>query len=527
MLAAEYYIHFYFNDYAKNNDFSNIDSFIANKISSVINGYKNEMQNRWLATESKINKDTLEKMNSTISGLIDDEKQREDIVNSFNNFMKTSDEKTVNDSIADIGAEKIRNYSDIASLESTIDKIIDTFQKSLSNAMDKIIKKIDSSKTWANYSGAVIDAYIKGKKLSSNNNNELQNSIIQDLLSEDSFIKTLTIAESDKINKNLDSVLQQIAGIAASIKILGEQKIYKINGEDKRNYEVFQLIAKKLAGLSNILQGYVGELATAKALEGARDKVIELNDELIINIEMVGNKHINKNTGIFITPEIKKDPDLKKKNNKQNNITSKSDILLTITENEVSLTYGITVKNYKVKPGRKSDRFCLTKTANLFTGLNNIGVFDDEKFSKYFYNVAAGHDKENKYNLNQKWKQICQLSAFGQFLEVLAGSGKETQRITHAVLNGHVLSIGEVLDYIGPNFSNNTLVTVNGVLKGGRSGITENIWVMLDENINTKDRAKTVRSSLTTADVDYYINHKKFKIFMTIKRSIYGQKIKR
>lgn len=320
------------------------------------------------------------------------------------------------------------------------------FQYSLTNAIEDAYSQLNSDVAFSEFQGRIVQEYAQNKRVSGSN---IGKSILQDFLKVNGFKGLISSGST-----SLESYLQRLALLAYAIPSYGGESYgYSTgtrSGIANNVPQFFKIIASKTSGLLSFVKRETGELAVMKAQDDLiKDFTKKIQD---VNTSIRKMKPLSKGKEGWLSGSISVESDfdnLPSDKTKSNVRYSKGDVAVTVNSSNVSVTYGINVKDFKVNKGAKYQNINLSRSipflqayANVFGGYSNSLDF--------LYQLAAGHgDGVEGYSdgvLNLYWNELVDTVVKGSFLDAIAGMPSDN--VIYLTLNGKIFNIGDVAQRI-------------------------------------------------------------------------------
>lgn len=187
-----------------------------------------------------------------------------------------------------------------------------------------------------------------------------------------------------------------------------------------------------------------------------------LDGEAFVSTQVIGGKQTTITRTGQKDVNLQKDIEEKTKNKKKS--VSKGDVQVTITDNKVLITYGVSVKTYSFNTSINSKTVTLVSGTPFMEAAKKL--FGDQGGLRYMVNLAGGNPGSKDKNLkgysnselNERWDALVKEVAARNFIDVIAGFATENGPETlYLVINGQILSIINILSLlsnwvtIGPN----------------------------------------------------------------------------
>ena len=365
---------------------------------------------------------------------------------------------------------------------------INTFTTKLEEYLEIAYKKITNTATWEEYKQDLVIQYCKAKHVSPDNGN-LNNMIIQDFLQHEG-LKKLKITNS---SGSYETAIQNLTLLASALPDIqnftdGRSIINYSTGYDGAKQirgtgegltlRLLQVIARKVSGGFSNVKGFGAEMAWANA-------EIQGQNKLMKEIQAV-NKEIQKKDISVKSGDSYIQRDVGKR-------VSKGDVTVTVTNDNVFISYGISVKNYgKPSLGLNIPHITLGTYSN-FLDLANKAGYNDYSLVHY----AAAHQYRNKTGtsnsqLYQYWETIKQQTATMNIVDILAGQGQDSSdNVLVLVINGNAFTIDEILSkLVNENDTKKQLGISNTGLGGKNRLISLNTWKRDSNKNGSMDEAE-------------------------------------
>lgn len=465
MLASDYheYIHYAFVDYSSSTDVRNM--FMRDQVSDkyfkkggLANQFKTDYKSRMVSGDTDEYGDLLEFIEDT-SVL----------------------EKYFDVSYADVQSTSVRqmlktdNLASAEQIAETVSSFLNNFNKVIDLICEEIgVKGLDSFKS------AVIKEYcaVKGVKPGSKN---FANKVIQDVLTHDGMKRLkLTTGVSSSLNSSdeesavLDSCLRSCLLAAEALKDFGSggqqaatsfgNKKYSTGTSNGRSHYTggsagtLQVLVGKLQGLFSNIVGVGGELAFKKASQVGWEKLV---DEVRANQKAWESSHSGfaRFAGGVVSCDVKvTSTDIVKDEEKDERSVSKPDVVVTVTDNKVTITYGASVKRYRANRDGVVQSVSLVSGSTSFLEALERYCGNSKSTLNYVYNVAGGREgksarsdkniraKRGSVSLSElveRWNEIRDCVVMSNFLHYV--SGLENASSLFLVVNKQIYPIQDLL----------------------------------------------------------------------------------
>lgn len=256
------------------------------------------------------------------------------------------------------------------------------------------------------------------------------------------FGRLLALARAIPMIKNLKN--NDVSQLTAtySHKDTNGNKSYQI----KDKGELLSIILGKIGGILSSLGGAVEEIAVAHGLDICLKKVAGV----LVESMSVGENTVSK-TDPLLTLDATEPI--------ESFTMQKEDVSLTLCNEKVIATFGVTVKTKGVSNGSKhssKNNIKLQDETNLSVLLRKI---ENEGVSaNYILSLAGGRQKKNETGLLAAWIDMVDYGVKLSFLDALAGNGSEGNNAVFLIYNRQIYSIREILHKVisSPNAINYT-----------------------------------------------------------------------
>lgn len=405
---------------------------------------------------------------------------------------------------------------------------IDLFNNGLSNALTQAVTLVNSNLD--EYKTEVIKSYVQAKGLSSDlGGSELAQRIIQDFLIRDglSFLKDSSSSLNTVLNKLtlLATALPEFkSGMGSSFKYnTGSKKTLKSISSDA---EFINVLAGKCSGLWNNIKGAAGEMAVLQGELAVAKRAAK--GFAGVQAEITGNKRVAGSQWANISRQTKVNDDmtemLKLKDMSLSEHVSKADVTVTLTENDVIVNYGLSVKEFKpASPDTNGvigkvtiqDNTSFLESANRTFSGNGIA---------YMYNLAGGHGNSNvdlegvptysNEDLNSMWRQLKETVVISNFLYYLVGLPKEN--VYFLVGNKRVYDMSDIIDSV---VGNPKLLESNFKMVSRETMMRTNRWVDRTEGkagTNRNMKSAKARSESAIKSINSYLERAKITISLSL-----------
>lgn len=467
-ILAENYLHYYFDDADNIQPINNITyNQIMNQQIQYFRSRKNIMQKQ-SGLNQKDFADLINILTSDSNGI-----KRQIFEQEMGEFANNSGIDNL--TYSQFGNMDIDKLNDLLQQKAqTLANSINIFTKKLEEYLEKAYKKLSNTSTWEEYKQDLIIQYCKAKHVSLDNGN-LNSLIIQDFLQHEGLNKL----KIKKTSGSYETAIQNLTLLAAALPDIqdftsgrsiinystGYEGAKQIKGSGEGlTLQLLQVIARKVSGGFSNVKGFGAEMAWA-------DAEIQSQNKIMKEIQKI-NKQLQKKDIVVKSGDSYVQRDVGKR-------VSKGDVVVTITNDNVYISYGISVKNYK-RPslGLNIPHITLGTYSNFLNLANKTGYND---YSLVHY--AAAHQYRNgkgtsNTELYEYWETIKQQTTMMNIVDILAGQGKEgADNVLVLVINGNAFTIDEVLSKLinGSNAKGQLNVSNTGL--GGRDRLIKlNTW---------------------------------------------------
>lgn len=540
MTTAADYVYYTFNQYQYSESPGNavVDRFNAYNIKKYFLG-KN---NAWYNKIKKLRSDTISLAKSSDSDAF------AEIVEAFldpDSLLSSEFESAYDTSGATVDKTITRYVQDDLDISSVSTAMAEDLTSVVQSFMNGLRSKIESCQSeidmgYEAYCEESLKRYAATKELPPDTPaTKVAMSYINDMLKHEGLVK---MNESGSENSTKNS-LAKIAALVESLEIIegdgGFDKTYdgktlnystkENKGKLKGSKEILQKLFQKIQGSYSNIVGKAGEIATMKAYEVLMNKFGMANSEMVTT-------YLNKTSTSILLPvdgtgigcNIYVSGDSTKKavmsSGKSFNRISKPDVMMTISDGKVSISFGTSVKSLQIGArGSKSKTHSikLSDSMNFYELLNKY-VGGDEASMKYAYNVAAARaDREienvaksnlgnnwkpskstvNIKDLNQRWSDIYESVVAGSMLSIIAGGVGDNSADTalYLSINNQIYPMEDVFaSLLNDNGESNysTMMTKKGTRKQfhlRKNIYVGNSWVGEEKNWeNAKKRSENI-----------------------------------
>lgn len=464
------YIHYWFSNYVNRHKLSNpseiyrMASISAENIEKRhIDNLRKEMQRRKIAAFGG-NEEDFAKLEGFIELLGNPDfvlnKQASEMANenSSRNFYAKSE------------WNKVTGGADIASLNATAkaEELADAIEKfctNLKNALDETAQLIGNKSTMDEYLAEIM------REQGVNNNYKYGVTMLRKLLQKNSGRGPFSAKIDIKGNKTLTTSILKVYGLYKSLSVVGvgdtrssglrgvSTQRSSSNGSN-RPADVVQEIAGIIGGCYSNIAGSSYEVALAHGYNVATEEGLEKINEEISKVLGPGVT-IRRSSALAVGEKPEKD-------SRGKDIISKSDVVITMDVNNVTVSYGISAKKYKPVMGDAGTREIkmVTDTALFYDWFKRV-VDDSNK--NVIYNMLAGHRegesdkielgdgaktrKRIKGNLfgsrqaDNGWRELVKTIIAANFVEVVAGTiGKGSDNPMFIATPDNLIPIADVID---------------------------------------------------------------------------------
>lgn len=469
MLASDYheYVHYAFVDYSSSTDVRNM--FMRDKVSDKY--FKNGGLAEQFKTDYK---------SQMVSGDTDE-------YGNLLEFIENPDilKQYFDVSYADVQSTSVRqmlktdNLASAEQIAETVSSFLNNFNKVIELICEEIgVKGLDSFKS------AVIKEYcaVKGVKAGSKN---FANKVIQDVLTHDGMKKLkLTTGVSSDLNSSaeesavLNSCLRSCLLAAEALKDFGSggqqaatsfgNKKYSTGSSNGKSHYTggsagtLQVLVGKLQGLFSNIVGVGGELAFKKASQVGWKKLVEevkANEKAWVSSHGQSSAGFARFAGGVVSCDVKMTgSNMVKDEGKDEHSVSKPDVVVTVTDNKVTITYGASVKRYKANKDGIVQSVSLVSGSTSFLEALERYCGDSKSTLNYVYNVAGGREgksarsdkmiraKRGSISLSElveRWNEVRDCVVMSNFLHYI--SGLENASSLFLVVNKQIYPIQDLL----------------------------------------------------------------------------------
>lgn len=490
------YLHYWFSDYAGRAGGNNADLYTnflkakgklgyqqyfgKNGIATLdYNQRLKEMQSSWGVNDKEFE--------NIVAFLTGDDKVRAEIFEA---------EAPQNVSVLGLLRESIGENTENVSPEQ-IATIIDDFLVKLKKAIEEIFEKIEGP-TWENFKNNVVKDYAShdGKNLTGS---ALKQAIIADFLTHEGLVKlnlsTTTTKGADQAGlqtalRNISLLLEALPEYGAegnssmgAVQYSTSKTAEGTMDKTENGLGTLFVIARKLQGLFNNVVGQSGELAWSTAEEKwlkdliSEGKISWLDGTAIVETKVIGGNQLETVRTGKADPTMKKDLDKKTKKGKKKTV-SKGDVRVTISDDKILISYGISVKTYSFSTSTGAKTVALVDNTPFLDAANKL--FGDRGGIRYMVNLAGGNpgvrfdaqgENLKEYSLselNERWDALVQEVTARNFIDVIAGVvTKEGPTTLYLVINGQIIPILTILNNLA-----------NGVLNFSSRAVNDSGYVL-------------------------------------------------
>lgn len=534
------YLHYWFDDYVKSAGDGNADMYTNFLKTKNGIGYSKYFGKNGIATQEYNQR--LKQMQSDWGFAYDDEFER------VIHFLM-DDDNTRSEIFKDQAPTNISTLGMLRESANDIDPeeiatIVDNFLKALQDAVQNMYAKIEG-KPWEEFKDKVVREYAETK--GGLTGSALKQAIISDFLTHEGLVNlNLTTSTSNAANQaGLQTALRNISLLLDALpeygtsgnSILGSMNYSSRNnsGITKDGLGTLYKIAEKLQGLFNNIVGQGGELAWKVAEQTGLEKMISkgnmplLSGDAFISTEVIGGRQMT------ITRSGKKDSnlesDIEKKIEKKKKSVSKGDVQVTIADNKVLITYGVSVKTYSFNTKTGAKNVGLVDSTPFLTAAQKL--FEEDNGWRYMINLAGGNpgssnsSSEKGYSLtdlNNRWDALVKEVVARNFIDVIAGVATQYGPTTlYLVINGQIIPITDILE----NLSNNVLdfssrlINSNGLSLKRKTMMDMNTWIYYNNQAqknrytDISNEAALLRSSTAGTAIMQHLNQQKLVVSLT------------
>ena len=497
MLAATSYLHYYF----ENNESSISSTDFGEAKRTELLKQQKSLYNQHISSMGSSVVDT--EVGKTLDLLINDSKTG----NIRRNIYESFDMSSVGPTSFTVEGASIGSLSHILrSVHLEAEKILtitDSFTKELDKVVQQAYQTLGASQAFEDYKDDVIRRYAESKGIAKNSAN-IDSLIINDFLQHDG-LKAMRIKGEGSAKASLDSLIL-LAESLQTYHFQGGEKYSTSSSKELKTInslpEFFAVIASKTSGHFNNVKGGSAEIVSKLAELAVHEELAEAVQGTELSASVTGDDYIrgpnwqitkiNQKTGDSIDDE-RFDLEYHR---------SKGDVSVSISKNGISISYGISVKDYAT-PNTSSNTLSLSlvsKTSFLSAArrvLANNGI-------AYMYNLAGGHGsgkgKITNSDLNGYWEDLKTTVVVGNFLHFLAGLPQEN--VLYLVANRKIYFVSDILDSV-INKDSSLNPTVKMVSR--ETMMKSNKWVdgRVGENKNAASANK--RSSEAISSISSYL----------------------
>lgn len=518
------YLHYYFSN--NKSSFSSADYDSAKRKSLLEQQskiYSSHVQN--LISNSY--KDS-EEVGKILDLLINDStrnNQRKDIYDNVDTSSLTPSSFTVDGiSVGSLGAS-------MKYIETEAEKILnqtDHFQIELNKVLDQAYNSLGTGSGFEEYKESIVKEYIQKKGLSSSDKSSIATSIINDFLSHDG-LKIMQNKGQGTMRTSLNSLT--LLAYALPIYEFSGGVSYS-TGRSKTSVtlntlpEFFKAIASKTSGHFNNVKGGGAELTAVAAELALHEKIADAVQNTDLSVKTSGDDYIsgeyfNINKKVYKTGNQLDEEDIKNLSFHR----SKGDVTVSVSANGVSISYGISVKEY-TKPNTAS----ADPTVNLVSKTNFLAAANrilGGNGIAYMYNLAGGHGDGNRRTggstglkwtnaqLDNEWEELKKTVIIGNFLNFIAGLPSEN--VIYLVANRKIYFIEDIVNAV---VENESLLSGRVNIVKRETMMRSNKWIngQAGENRNALDA--NTRSNAAISSINAYLQKATITLDVTLLSSM-------
>lgn len=454
-----FYINYRYADYygrtGNNGIQSMIDRFNADKAANIYFGKRGKLMTQLQDRKKQmVTGGSYEEYEELLSVLEDP--------NSLANILKTRSYQE-GLGIKNISFNQAISQADVNNLASEVDTFTVALVKSLDECSSLIAGSLEAFKN------KVVQLYCESRGVTAGTS-AFSERVIKDFLTHQGITK-LNIDSGMVEDSSLNTCLNACVLLAEALPQYGSSgglslgpKYYSVGRASKgkgtrrrsgNGRDTLAIIVSKAQGMFNNVVGKGGEIAWAKAEEVGLKKFEEELKK--VNQTIPGfsrGKNISVETKL-IGAEYTHDnaEDLKS--------VSKGDVQVIITDGQVTINYGASVKQYRFNSKTNAQTITLVSNTPFFEALTRFAGSGNGNL-EYMLNVAAGRSGKNIANwqtssysigegeLTEAWNNIVQSVTISNFLHFLAGVVDNSgTSVLYLVVNGQVIPVATIIENIG------------------------------------------------------------------------------
>lgn len=449
---SNFYLHYWFSDYAKKNGKMGTSS---NNVYATFNATKN--RNKYFGSGGDHLKNFKNRKANMVSSF--SEQNIDDFETLLEFFTNPVLDKTRHDTFS---SNVVQNWGVSKTQQATYtpEELANSISSFLSEFYIRLVEMAEKlNVSLGDFSKEVINSYAqkRGVRIGSKRFSKM---VISDFIHHKGIVSLNLDGSAGTGSTNIESCLKAMVLLAEALPdfgVGGRQELgsMKYSTGSSRGEKIsgsgsatLGIIAGKLQGLWSNVVGAGAEIAWQKAEETGLKKFDKKLEKIFSKIS--GQNYSGKNLNISV--EVTGDKTTEK--TKEIKSAAKSDVTITVSDNNVTVSYGVSVKQYKYNPKAGVSYIKLVsgtsflKAAEKYT---NAG-----KDRGYLLNLAGGHPNDIKglyggnafstANLNSLWDELVQSVVIMNFLDVIAGLGTTAMdNVLYLVSNGNVYAIDDIL----------------------------------------------------------------------------------
>lgn len=345
-----------------------------------------------------------------------------------------------------------KTFSDPNRLASDISIFLQELQQRIADMADRLNLDLDALKS------QIIQEYAETKGLRVGSKN-FSKSVIQDFITHNGIKKLNLKTSPGTESATLNSCVRSIILLASALPDYGESGRMSLgsmkyststdSGISGSGNATLGIIAGKLSGLWNNVVGRGGEIAWKKAEEVG---LKELSEETKLIEKEIPTNYRGKNLSYSV--RVSGEDVVSNLQDKTLKSVSKPDVIISITDNNVTIEYGVSVKQYKFNSKSNSKSISIVHGTSFLEALKRY--MPSGKDFGYVMNLAGGHPgqggskkKAGDYTtalLNTAWNNLVESVVIRNMLDFLVGVVNTGATTLYIVVNGRIFKIEEILD---------------------------------------------------------------------------------
>ena len=301
----------------------------------------------------------------------------------------------------------------------------------------------------------------------------------------------------------------------ALIEALGDKMAVQqlvVNSSQEDSSYIFERIIKTILGLLSNVKGSTKEAVSTYGLATALNETKEILDNKIETYVEHAGKDFEFHSSAAYENDAKALKQIIENFRGLSKSQQKSDINVKMSNNTVSLSYGISEKAGKINPKTGTFNMKLVDETSLLRAIDRANLYNNRNFMYAFMNASVG--KARSSNIENKatkdWRAGLEMIKYGSFLQHIAGSGKKSNNVLFISIGNQVFSVSQLLDRLMQGSLNiNTTYTPNNLSRDTYKDL--NKWVSGKPDINLG----LIRSAMTQTKLLKALYSQKVTMFLS------------